>query len=124
MHSAGDQYAGAASGINNATARVAGLLAVALLGALAVSAFRAALDAHLEHLHTATGMAQSLKSEVQKLAQAPVPPFADTATRQVLRRAIEESFVFSFRIVMLITAAAALMSALCAQLTIDRVTAR
>lgn len=124
MHSAGDQYAGAASGINNATARVAGLLAVALLGALAVSAFRVALDAHLEHLHTATGMAQSLKSEVQKLAQVPVPPFADTATRQVLRRAIEESFVFSFRIVMLITAAAALMSALCAQLTIDRVTTR
>ncbi len=120
MHSAGDQYAGAASGINNATARVAGLLAVALLGALAVSAFRAALDARLAQLHTAADIAQSLRGEVQKLAQVPVPPLAGTATRQVLQHAIDESFVFSFRIVMLIAAAAALISALCAQLTIDR----
>jgi EmrB/QacA subfamily drug resistance transporter len=120
MHSAGDQYAGAASGINNAIARVAGLLAVALLGAIAVSAFRTALDARLERLHTATSIAQIMRSEAPKLAEAPVPTFADTATRDVLRRAIAESFVFSFRIVMLITAAAALLSALCAQLTVDR----
>jgi EmrB/QacA subfamily drug resistance transporter len=122
MRSADDQYAGAASGINNAMARVAGLLAVALLGALAVSAFRTALDERLERLHTAPGIARVLQSEVQKLAQTPVPAFTDTAAQQTLRRAIEESFVASFRLVMLIAAVAALLSALCAQLTIDRVT--
>ena len=121
MRSADDQHAGAASGINNAMARVAGLLAVALLGALAVSAFRTALDERLERLHTAPGIARVLQSEVQKLAEIPVPALADTATQQTLRRAIEESFFVSFRMVMLIAAVAALLSALCAQLTIDRV---
>lgn len=120
MRSAGDQDAGAASGINNAMARVAGLLAVALLGAVAVSAFRTALDGRLERLHTAPGIAQVLQSEAQKLAEAPVPTSVDAATQHALRRAIEESFVVSFRIVILITAVAALLSALCAQLTIDR----
>jgi EmrB/QacA subfamily drug resistance transporter len=121
MRSAGDQYAGAASGINNAAARVAGLLAVALLGAVAVGAFRTALDRQLERLHTAPGIAQVLRSEVQKLAEAPIPMFADTATQQALRHAIEESAVASFRIVMIICAVAALLSALCALSTIDRV---
>jgi hypothetical protein len=119
MRSAGDQYAGAASGINNAAARVAGLLAVALLGALAVSAFRSALDGQLERLHTAPDIGQVLQSEVQKLAEAPIPTFADAATRQALRRAIEQSSVASIRIVMIICAVAALLSALCALLTID-----
>jgi predicted MFS family arabinose efflux permease len=121
MRSAGDRYAGAASGINNATARVAGLLAVALLGALAVGAFTTALDERLAQLHTAPAVADVLRSEVQKLAEAPIPAVADKATQQDLRRAIDQSFVVSFRIVMLITAAAALLSALCARLTIDRV---
>jgi EmrB/QacA subfamily drug resistance transporter len=121
MRSAGDRYAGAASGINNATARVAGLLAVALLGALAVGAFTTALDGRLAQLHTAPAIADVLRSEVQKLAEAPIPAVADKATQQDLRRAIDQSFIVSFRIVMLIAAAAALLSALCARLTIDRV---
>lgn len=120
MRSAGDQYAGAASGINNAVAYVAALLAVALLGSLAVGAFRTALDQRLERLHTAPAIAQALQNEVRKLAATPVPIYVDAATQQALRRAIDESFVASFRIVMLITAVAALLSALCAQLTIDR----
>jgi MFS family permease len=122
MRSAGDKYAGAASGINDAMASVAGLLAVALLGALSVSVFGRALEGRLQALHTAPGIAQLLQGEVQKLAAAPIPAFVDSATREVLQRAIDESFVVSFRIVMLITAAAALLSALCAQLTIDRAT--
>jgi hypothetical protein len=88
MRSVGDQYAGAASGINNAMARVAGLLAVALLGALGVSAFRTALDGRLERLHTAPGIARVLEKGVPKLAEDPFPTFADLATQQALRHAI------------------------------------
>jgi EmrB/QacA subfamily drug resistance transporter len=41
MQSADARHSGVASGVNNATARVAGMLAVALLGAIAVGQFRA-----------------------------------------------------------------------------------
>jgi EmrB/QacA subfamily drug resistance transporter len=120
MRSAGDRYAGAASGINNATARIAGMLAVALLGVAAVGVFRIALDERLERLQIPVSIRQALQPEVQKLAQARLPPAADAATRQTLRRALDESFVYSFRVVTLIAAAAALLSALCAWLTIER----
>jgi EmrB/QacA subfamily drug resistance transporter len=120
MSSAGDRYAGAASGINNATARIAGMLAVALLGVVAVGVFRIALDQRLERLQIPVSIRQALQPEVQKLAQARVPPGVDSAARQALRRALDDSFVYSFRVATLIAAAAALLSALCAWLTIDR----
>jgi hypothetical protein len=120
MRSAGDRYAGAASGINNATARIAGMLAVALLGVAAVGVFRIALDQRLARLQIPVSIRQALQPEVQKLTQARLPPGIDAATRQTLRRALDESFVYSFRVVTLIAAAAALLSALCVWLTIER----
>jgi EmrB/QacA subfamily drug resistance transporter len=120
MQAAGDRYAGAASGINNATARIAGMLAVALLGVVAVGVFRTALDERLERLQIPASIRQALQPEVQKLAEAQLPPQIEDATRQTLRHALNESFVASFRITTLIAAAAALLSATCAWLTIDR----
>lgn len=43
MSSVDDRHAGTASGINNAVARIAGMLAVALSGAIAVGAFGSSL---------------------------------------------------------------------------------
>jgi hypothetical protein len=120
MRSAGDRYAGAASGINNATARIAGMLAVALLGAAAVGVFRVALDQRLERQQVPVSIRQALQPEAQKLTQARLPPGIDAATRQTLRRALDESFVYSFRVATLIAAATALLSALCGWLTIER----
>ena len=120
MSAAGVQYAGAASGINNAVARIAGMLAVALLGVIALGVFKSTLDARFERLHIPAGIRQALQPEVQKLAEAQVPPKLDEATSRELRRALNDSFVDSFRFITLITAAAALLSAACGWLTIDR----
>ena len=120
MHAAGDQYAGAASGINNAIARIAGLLAVALLGTIAVGAFRMALDKQLELLHTSAQVAQSLQGQAPRLAEAQVPAQFDSGTRQVLQQVFKLSFVFSFRVTTLIAGAAAFLGAIIAWLTIDR----
>ena len=120
MRSAGDRYAGAASGINNATARIAGMLAVALLGVVAVGIFRATLDARLDRLQVSSSMRQALQPEIRKLAEAQVPPQADSAARPALRQALNDSFVDSFRAVSWIAVATALLSSLCAWLTIDR----
>ncbi len=47
MNAVGDDLSGTASGINNAAARVAGLLAVAVTGALMVAVFAPALSGQL-----------------------------------------------------------------------------
>jgi hypothetical protein len=113
-----DRHAGVASGINNATARVAGMLAVALLGAVAVGTFGAALDDRLVELQVPPELRRILHDEVPKLAEAQVPPQVGGADRETVARALEESFVWSFRLTMLIAAGLALLSALCAALTI------
>jgi EmrB/QacA subfamily drug resistance transporter len=120
MRSAGNRYAGAASGINNATARIAGMLAVALLGVVAVDIFRSALDARLERLQVPTSVRQALQPEIHRLAEAQVPLQVDSAARPALRQALNDSFVDSFRAVSWIAVATALLSALCSWLTIDR----
>jgi hypothetical protein len=96
------------------------MLAVALLGVIALGVFKSTFDARLERLHIPAGIRQALQPEVQKLAEAQVPPNLDEATSRELRRALNDSFVDSFRFITLITAAAALLSAACGWLTIDR----
>jgi EmrB/QacA subfamily drug resistance transporter len=120
MRGAEDRYAGVTSGINNATARVAGTLAVALLGAIAVGVFAGALDQRLDRLQPAAEVRSALQAEVPKLAEASVPKNVDPAGHPVLKRALHESFVQSFRVVSLVTAALAALSAAVAWLTIDR----
>jgi EmrB/QacA subfamily drug resistance transporter len=113
-----DRHAGTASGINNATARLAGMLAVALLGAVAVSLFRAALDDRLASLPLSPDVRRALHAEAAKLAEAQVPAQIAPATRQLAARALNQSFLWSFRIMMLTAAGLALLSAVCGRLTI------
>ena len=124
MGSVGDRHAGAASGINNAISRIAGMLAVALLGAFAVGTFGFALDARLSQMQLTSDIRLALKAEVPKLAEAQVPLQVQGEQRLVLKRALEGSFVRSFRLVMLVSACVALTSALCAWLTTVRLAGR
>lgn len=117
MSSVEDRHAGTASGINNAVSRIAGMLAVALLGTLAVGAFGSALETRLTGLPVTPEIRRALNTEVAKLAEAQVPSQVQGEQRLVLEQALEESFVQSFRFVMLISASAALLAALCAGLT-------
>jgi len=91
-----------------------------LLGSLAVGEFGRALDHRLERLQPALEVRSALRGEVQKLAEAAVPKNVARAERPVLERALHESFVRSFKVVSLIAAALAALSAAVAWLTIDR----
>ncbi len=113
-----DRFAGAASGINNAVARLAGMLAVAMLGTVAVGVFGTALDRRLAVSQVPLEVRQAVLQEVPKLAEARVPAGAGTEMQATLARALDESFVSSFRVVMLLAAALAVLSAVCAALTI------
>jgi EmrB/QacA subfamily drug resistance transporter len=109
-----ERYAGIASGINNAVARVAGLLAIAILGIVVIAVFNASLASNPALLHLSPADQQVLDAQRGKLAGTEVPHGADPA----LSAAIGQSFVAAFRVAMLIGAGLALASSLCAWLTI------
>jgi MFS family permease len=68
------EHAGVASGVNNAVARVAGLLAIAVFGVIILHSFNSDLD---RRLHSVT----ISQSERVKLGSAQPPDNVDTATR-------------------------------------------
>ena len=105
-----EEHAGAASGINNAIARLAGLLAVAVLSAIAVGVFARSLAGKLETLRVPESIREAALRQAPRLAEAKVPG---------LERVLAESFVTSYRVAMLIAAALAVLSAVCAWATIQ-----
>ena len=119
MTSVAERHAGVASGINNAVSRLASLLAVAALGVVVLSAFNTHLDGRLASLPLAPEVRRQLDEQRTKLAAAEVPGGTDAATKEAVERALDESFVAGFRLVMFIAAALALLSALSAWLLIE-----
>ena len=111
MNSVNQDRAGAASGINNAVARVAGVLAIAVLGIVMVKAFSSQLNHSLAHLRLPPGVLQDLHTNDSKLAGLQPPTGLDAGMEAAIRHSIQQAFVFGFRIVMLISAGLALASA-------------
>jgi hypothetical protein len=65
-----------------------------------------------------TDIRAKLLAETSKLAEARVPPMQDDREHQQLTRTLHESFVHSFRMMMLIASVTALLGAVCAALMI------
>ena len=111
MNSITENRVGIASGVNNAVSRAAGLLAIAVLGIVMLHVFSRALDRRLADGKLPASMLQSLQAQRTKLAAIALPEDADSATRTLMRHAIDESFVSGFRVVMVVGTALALASA-------------
>ncbi len=118
MNAVAQQRAGIASGVNNAVSRIAGLVAIAVLGIVMLQSFNHGLDARLPALNLSPAAQKSLEAERAKLAGADVSHLAPEV-RNSLREAINYSFVDAFRCVMLIGAALALASAIAAWVLIE-----
>jgi EmrB/QacA subfamily drug resistance transporter len=114
MNSVAQNRVGIASGVNNAVARGAGLLAIAVLGIVMLHVFKSGLDQRLSNWKLPEPASRALQTQSTKLAAIAVPGDHDPATQQMIRRAIDESFVSGFRIVMAIGAALAIASAITA----------
>jgi EmrB/QacA subfamily drug resistance transporter len=118
MSSVKQERAGAASGINNAVARVASVLAVAILGIVMVKLFSFRLSRNLAGALLPPGILQYVQSNELKLAGLDLPSDLDTQTTALLRASISHAFVFGFRIVMMICAGLCVASAAVASLMI------
>ena len=112
------EHSGLASGVNNAVTRVAGLLAVAVLGVFVYGAFSASLDARLEGMGMSGDIRSAMEAAKADLGAAQAPEGVDARTEARIEGAIDESFVAGFRAVMLASAGLALASALVAALLV------
>jgi len=120
MNSVNHDRVGTASGINNAVARVAGVLAIAVLGIVMVTVFSSRLSRSLGQLSLPPAVVQEIQANEIQLAGLQVPAGLNSSTKSAVDDSVKEAFVFGFRTVMLICACLALMSAAVAWLIIPR----
>ena len=102
--------AGAASGVNNAVARVAGLLAIAVFGIVMIKSFDNGLEQRLRDAGVSPAVMSAVVAQEPQLGQAAAPSGSDAQTRAVVRTAVDDAFVAGFRLTALLGAALALVS--------------
>lgn len=119
MTSIDTEHAGVASGVNNAASRVAGLIAIAIMGIVALTVFNHELDTQLAPIDVPADALKILDGERIKFAAAEAPPGLSDMTSSAINRAISVSFVRSFRFLMLVSAGCALASAFVAGVTLE-----
>jgi EmrB/QacA subfamily drug resistance transporter len=112
MSSIDQSRAGVASGINNAVSRVAGLLAIAVLGLVFATAFNARLERGLDGLGLPAAERRGVEAQRGKLAAA-------TSEDVRVQRLIRESFVGAYSVVLWIAVGLSVASALSAAVLIE-----
>jgi EmrB/QacA subfamily drug resistance transporter len=117
MSSVSQDRAGAASGINNAVARVASLLAIAIFGIVMVRVFSSSLNRTLVGALLPADILQYVQSNEIKLAGINLSGL-EANSMATIREAIAHAFVVGFRTVTLICAGLAVASAAVASLMI------
>jgi EmrB/QacA subfamily drug resistance transporter len=120
MNAAEVGYSGTASGINNAVARMAGLLTIAVLGIVILHAFNGYLDAGMDAASLPAHARELIEGERIKMAGAEIPASLDPETAARLGRIVRDSFIGGFDIVLYIAAAMSLLAAGIGFLTIGR----
>jgi EmrB/QacA subfamily drug resistance transporter len=120
MNSVGQDRVGTASGINNAVARVAGVLAVAVLGIVMVNAFGSRLNHSLLRLRLPPGVLEMVQADEIKLAGLRVPDALSPTVKADIEESIADAFVFGFRTVMFICAGLSVAGAAVAWLMIPK----
>lgn len=124
MEAVDQDRVGTASGINNAVARVAALLAIAVFGVVMVSTFSRQLNRRLAEVAIPAHVRAELQSNETRLAALKPPLGTDPATTAAMQSSILAAFVFGFRIVIWICTALAVASAAVAWLMIPSTSRR
>jgi EmrB/QacA subfamily drug resistance transporter len=111
--------AGVASGINNAVARTAGALAIAIMGAIGVFLFQQQIAARTAQVDLPSATAAEVQQQALKLGNASVPESVTDAQKNAVDNVIKQSFVNMFRWIAGIAAALAFISAGLAALFVE-----
>jgi EmrB/QacA subfamily drug resistance transporter len=119
MSSAPSEHSGLASGVNNAVTRSAQVLALAILGAVAIFTFSSALQSRAATLPLSPQQRSALVADAGKLGETPPPPGLDQQAASQVTMAVQETFVNTFRLLSIISACMALLSAALAWLLVE-----
>ena len=119
MGSVPSHRAGVASGVNNAVSRAAGVLAIAVFGAIALLTFGSALAARTSSLDLPAQARAALQTQAANLGNAHPPSGLAPDTAGAVTAAIKLAFVDMFRRIVLIGAGLAWLSALLAAFTVE-----
>jgi EmrB/QacA subfamily drug resistance transporter len=122
MNSVDASHTGAASGINNSVARVAGVLAIAVFGILMFKSFSKTLDIEIANLHLPQTVISEIDSSKKELVEMQPPKTLDSNRRQEFQSAVATSFRNGLRMVLFCCAALAIAGSLCAWKFVGRET--
>jgi len=114
------EQSGVASGINNAVARTAGLLAIAVFGVVMLQRFGATLDRRLGQIQISNDVRQSIDAQRVRLADVKLPASVNAETREQVEGTVADSFISGFRLIVLISAGLAILGGLSSWLLIGR----
>jgi EmrB/QacA subfamily drug resistance transporter len=116
MGSVPQHSTGIASGVNNAMSRSSQVLALAILGGLALLLFSTALAQKIVRLGLSAEAQQTILSSANNLGNTSIPDAVDTAA---VRLAIQTAFVEMFRLIMWIGAGMSWLSAIFAAFFVE-----
>jgi len=114
MGSVSGRHGGTASGVNNTAARLAGVLAVAVLTAVAVADFGGALAAGLRQRGVPADLSVALTAQAAQLAELKPPAGTPTDLAAAVADAVARTYVATFRRLQFVCAGLAALSALVA----------
>jgi len=109
---------GVASGINNAVASVASLVAIAFLGTIAIATFDRSLDSHLTAADASPEVRKAVEGTRGGLVISGLPGGLSEKAAEVTREVARESLLETFRLVVVIAAGAAFAATIAAALMI------
>jgi EmrB/QacA subfamily drug resistance transporter len=112
------EKSGVASGVNNAVARTAGLVAVAALGIVLAGVFNAGFDRRIARHHLSPATAQIAHEDRARLYAGTVPSDVPPADREAVEAAVREGYLAGFRAVMVASALVCVLAALIALVAI------
>ncbi len=114
MGAVSENNSGIASGINNTVARSAGVLAIALMGALVLFSFKNSVENEISVMDISDGMKNEIILEVSKFAAAEVPDGLSEENKVIVKSHLNNSFVRAFNKVVYVSSLLCLLGSIMA----------
>jgi MFS family permease len=118
MGAISEDNSGIASGVNNTVARAAGVLAIALLGAVALFSFQKSVDQEISLMDISSGMKSEIRLESSKFAAAEVPDGLSEEDNVIVQSHLKNSFIGAFNKVVYVASLLCLLGSLMAAIFI------
>ena len=96
MGAVSEDNTGIASGINNTVARAAGVLAVALMGALVLFSFKGSVKQEIFAMDISNTMKNDIMTESLKFTAAEVPEGLSAENKTFVEHLFKDSFISAF----------------------------